>query len=245
MPPQTLGAPAAGPARRTAASLGFYVAILTAALTVITFVIAFLTPPLSGPNCTADTCYEYPYLDIASRFPRDYYWMYPAMVLMLLYLALMACIHYFAPDGRKPLSLIGVSVAAIAAAIIIVTYFVQVSVIPPSLENGETDGIALLTQFNPHGLFIALEEIGYLLMGVSFVFVAPAISGDTRIEQALRWVLFLGFVLGMAALVGTTLAYGIRREYRFEVFMISIDWIVLIVAGILLSVVFRRASHSA
>jgi hypothetical protein len=28
--------------------------------------------------------------------------------------------------------------------------------------NGETDGLSILTQYNPHGIFIALEEIGYL-----------------------------------------------------------------------------------
>lgn len=243
MQSQTPGALAA-PARKTAASFGFYVAILTAALTAVTFVIAFLTPPLSGPSCVADTCYEYPFADIASRFPRDYYWMYPAMVMALVYLALMACIHHYADEGRKPFSQIGLVFAVIAAGILVVNYFVQVSVIPPSLENGETDGIALLTQFNPHGLFIALEEVGYLLMGASFLFVAPVFTGDTRIEQALRWVLALGFVLAIVALVGMTIAYGIEREYRFEIAVISIDFIVLIVAGILLSVVFRRARDS-
>lgn len=237
---QTFGAPAA-PARRTAASFGYYVAILTAALTLFTFVIAFLTPPLSGPNCIADTCYEYPFADIASRFPRDYWWMYPAMLLALLYLALMACIHHYADEGRKLFSRIGLAFAVIAAGILVVTYFVQVSVIPPSLENGETDGIALLTQFNPHGLFIALEEIAYLMMAASFLLVAPVFWGANRVERALRWLFVLSFVLALVALVGMTIAYGIEREYRFEIAVISIDWIVLIVAGILLAAVFWRA----
>ena len=35
--------------------------------------------------------------------------------------------------------------------------------------------------------------------------------------------------------------YGINREYLFECVVIMIDWIVLIVSGILLSVVFKRA----
>ena len=33
--------------------LGFYTAILTTIVTVVTFGIAFLTPPLSGPGCQA------------------------------------------------------------------------------------------------------------------------------------------------------------------------------------------------
>lgn len=33
--------------------------------------------------------------------------------------------------------------------------------------HGETEGITLLTQYNAHGIFIALEELGYLLMSLS------------------------------------------------------------------------------
>lgn len=239
-----LDTPASGSARASAASFGFYVALATAALTLFTFVIAFLTPPLSGPNCVAETCYEYPYTDIASRFPRDYWWMYPAIVLALVYVALMVCIHQYADEGRKLFSQIGLSFAIIAAGTLVVTYFVQVSVIPPSLDAGETEGIALLTQFNPHGLFIALEEIAYLMMAASFLFVAPVFWGENRAERALRWLFILGFALAIVALVGMTMAYGSEREYRLEIAVISIDWIVLIAAGLLLSSVFRRAIHT-
>jgi hypothetical protein len=33
--------------------------------------------------------------------------------------------------------------------------------------HGETEGITLLTQYNAHGIFIVLEELGYLLMSLS------------------------------------------------------------------------------
>jgi hypothetical protein len=42
-----------------------------------------------------------------------------------------------------------------------------------SLMNGQAQGIALLTQYNPYGVFIVLEELGYLLMSLSFLFLAP------------------------------------------------------------------------
>ena len=237
---------AAASARKTAARLGFYIAILTVAFTISTFALAIVTPPLSGPYCTDEPCFEYPYLDdIEERFPRDYYWMYPAIVLTLLYLALMVCIHYFAPEGRSPFTHFGLLLAALATGIIVLDYFVQVSVVQISLEAGETDGIALLTQFNPHGLFIALEDVGYLLMGVSFAFAAPAFIGSSRLEQVLRVVLILGTVAVLVALLGVVLVYGIEREYRFEVFAISIDWLVLTIAGALLAAVFWRAMNAA
>ena len=41
---------------KTIAKVGFYSAILTALLTVLSFVIAYLTEPVSGPFCTGGCC---------------------------------------------------------------------------------------------------------------------------------------------------------------------------------------------
>ena len=41
-----------------------------------------------------------------------------------------------------------------------------------------------------------------------------------------------------------SLRYGHDLDNRFEVFVITIDWMVLIIAGALLSVVFKRARHA-
>ena len=220
---------------------GSSIAILTSLMTVLTFAIAILTPPLSGPLCVG-SCFEYPYTDITARFPRDYFWMFPAMVLTVLYLVLVVCIHQYAASDKKVFSQVGLSLALIAAAVLIVDYFVQVSVIQPSLLNGETDGIALWTQFNSHGLFIALEEIGYLLMSLSFLFLAPVFSGRNGVERAIRWLFTLSFVLIILSLGFLSVQYGVYREYRFEIISLSIDWIVLIVSGVLLSVLFRRST---
>lgn len=223
-------------------TLGFYGAVLTSFAAAVTFAIAILTPPLSGPFCMG-ACFAYPYLDVASRFPRDYIWMYPAIMLVLVYVVLMTCIHRSAAEDKKIFSLAGLSCATMSAVILAVNYFVQVSVIQPSVLNGEADGIALLTQFNPHGIFIALEELGFFLMSLSLFFIAPVFSG-VGIARAIRWICIAGFTLTCTAFILISALYGIHREYRFEVAVISINWSVLIVIGILLSVVFRRRMKS-
>ena len=220
--------------------LGYYIAILTSVLTAVTFGIAVCTPPISGPFCP-DACIEYPYLDIVSRFPRDYFWMYPAILLTIIYVVFMACIHQYAPAGKRIFGQIGLSFAIISATILISDYFLQVSVIQPSLVNGETDGIALLTQYNAHGIFIALEDIGYLLMSVSLFCVVPVFSTTNRLEKSIRWILVTGFTLTVGSLIIISIMYGIHREYIFEVVVITVNWTVLIIAGILLSRVFKRA----
>jgi hypothetical protein len=222
------------------AQVGFYSALMTVLLTLVTFSIAYLTPPLGGPYCTGG-CFSYPYSDIASRFPRDYYWMYPAIFLVLVFYVLMVSIHYFAPREKKVFSHIGLSFALISTATFVIDYFLQVSVIQPSLLLGETDGIALLSQFNPHGVFIVLEEIGFFMMSLSMLFMAPAFVGNTKTEKAIRWLFISCFALTAIAFTLYSIFYGINREYRFEVATISINWLTLIVSGILLSIVFRRA----
>jgi hypothetical protein len=224
--------------------LGNYAAILTSAVAVLTFVVAFLTPPLSGPGCTG-SCFEYPYIDIAGRFPRDYYWMYLAILWTLVFFVLVASIHHAAPPEKKVFSQIGMSFALVSVAVLVSDYFIQLSVIQPSLVKGETDGISLLTQFNSHGVFIALEEVGFTMMSLSLLFLAPVFSDPNRLEKAIRWIFIAGFVLAMIALGIFSLQFGIFREYFYEIAVISINWIALIISGILLSAFFRRALRTA
>ena len=80
--------------------LGFYAAILTAIITVVTFGIAIFTPPISGAFCVG-SCIEYPFTNIVSRFPRDYVWMYLAILLTLIYVVLRYASTVTHPRRRR------------------------------------------------------------------------------------------------------------------------------------------------
>lgn len=223
------------------AKYGAVVAFATAIATALTFGIAIATPPLSGPLCAAD-CIAYPFADIASRFPRDYYWMYPAIVATGMYFILMAYIHAQAPQHMKPYSYAAYGFALLSGGILVADYFVQLAVIQPSVLLGETDGLALLTQYNPHGVFIALEELGYLLMAVSFAFLVPLFDGR-GIARWIRRTLVASVVLGMGSLLYFWSAYGMEREYRFEIAIISICWIAVIVWSTLFGISIMKKAN--
>ena len=218
---------------------GYYSAILTTVITIVTFGFAMIAIPISGANCPGD-CVEYPYLDTVSQFPRDFLWMPLAIMLVLAYVTLMVSIHSYAPRQKKIFSQVGLSFAIIAAAILVGDYFIQFSVIPTSLMNSETEGLAMLIQYNPHGVFIALEELGYLVMSLSFLFMAPVFANTNRLESAVRWIFAIAFILAIVSLAVISINYGLERQDRFEVAVISIDWLVLIINGVLLSIVFRK-----
>ena len=223
-------------------SFGYYVSVLTAILTVVTFGIAVCTPPLSGPFCKGD-CFQYPYHDILSRFPRDYYWMYPAILLSFSYMVMMITVHRSIPAERNLFSSVASGFAIISSIILSADYFIQVSFIQPSLLAGETDGVAMMSQFNPHGIFIILEELGFVTMAISFLFLAPAFGGPIRLEKSLRLTFIISFCLTVAAFVAISAVHGIMREYRFEVAVISITWLELIIVSVLLARYFRRRSN--
>ncbi len=154
---------------------------------------------------------------IAEQWPGDYLWMYPAMVLMLFFVALVAAIHVCAPPARRVFSLIALCVAVLAAAVLLIDYYLQASVMQTSLEKGQLDGWSLLTQYNPNGVFIALEELGYLLMAVVFLCLAPVFVGTSGVERALRWLLRASFAASILALVVVSAVKGTDRGDTFEI----------------------------
>ncbi len=233
------GAPAKASAQKLVTQLGFGSALATTVVTAVFMILGITTPPRSGPFC-GSACIPYPYTDVAAFIPQDYVWLYPGILLAPIFVVLMACIHSYVADEKKAFSRIGLSFALLYAAVILVDYFVQLTVVVPSLQSGETEGLSLLTQYNPHGIFITFEALGYLMMTAALLFAAPVFTGG-RIERVIRWLFVVGFVLAVIAFVTFPLAgYDI---VAFEVTVLMIDWTVLIVSGALLSVVFRRAGR--
>jgi hypothetical protein len=227
------------PARKSTSQLGFWSAVLTAVFTASALTIGITTPPRSGPFC-ASSCVTYPYTDAAAFVPRDYLWMYAGFLLALIFVVLMACIHHIASGEKKIFSQVGLPFALISATVLATDYFIQLAVMQPAFLKGETEGLSLFSQYNPHGIFIALEDLGYLMMSIAFLFFAMVFDGHNRIERAIRWLFIASFVLAVGSLVVLALLYGKNLDYRFEVTAILINWTVLIVSGVLLSVFFKR-----
>lgn len=228
------------PEARTSAGIGFPVAVVMAGIAALAFGLGIATPPRSGAFCTG-ACIAYPYSSAGQFFPRDYFWMVPGILLTPLFTILIACLHFCVASRAKPLSLIALCFSSISTAIITTDYLVQILVVQPSLQHRELDGIALLTQYNPRGLFIAFEDLGYLMLAVAFLFAGAAMPRSIRPGVSLRWTLVGASLLAFAAFLGLGWRNGTEMGLPFELAIISIDWIALVVVGILLSLFFRRA----
>lgn len=208
-------------------------------MTIITWGFGMIAVPPAGPFCPGD-CMEYPFADLLSYYPRDYYWMYLAIFQVFAYLLFMISNYFIARNEKKIFGFSSVAFSIISAMILLTAYFIQFSVVPISMMKGETDGIALLTQYNGHGIFIAMEDLAYITMSISFLFLAFVFSPETRLENVIRLILLTAFPLVVLAFTIYTISYGIDRSYRFEVVAISVNWLVTISTGILLSIFYRK-----
>lgn len=227
-----------------AARLGRGLAWATAVVGLVAAVLAYTTPPRSGPFCRS-SCLVYPYSDVGTFVPRDYWWMYPQSVLLLLALGLLVCVHHVAASSARVFSGLAVVLAAVGVAAVLADYAIQLAVLQPSLRRRETTALALISQYNPHGVFIALEDLGYLLLGLALLVLAAVFDMPSRLERTLRWVFVAGGALTVVALPALAVVYGTGLEYRYEVAAIALTWVTLIVGGSLLVRWFHRPGTSS
>lgn len=199
-------------------------------------------PPV-GPYCP-ENCMEYPFPDILLYYPRDYYWMYLAIFQLFAFVIFIVTNHFIVNTGKKLYTFISISFALISSTVLLIAYFTQFSVVPISVMKGETDGIALITQYNEHGLFIAMEELGYITMSIALFFLAFAFSKNSRAERIIRIILISQVILTFISFIFYSVKFGIERSYLFEVATITINWLVLIIAGIMIGLFYRKALKS-
>lgn len=213
--------------------LGFWAAILTAILAAV-----FITLGLFG---SSSWDYYPGMVNYVWTLVKtiDYVLFIPAFLLAPVFVVLMVCIHYHASLEKKLFSLIGLAFALVYATIITTDYFILWTVTLPSIISAETANISLLSMYNPHGIFVALESLAYLIMSVALLFIVPVFEGG-KIEQALRWIFIVGFILAIGSLISTfLLGYDI---VMFEIIIITIYCPILIVSGILMSIMFKKAN---
>jgi hypothetical protein len=230
---------AEGAVRARPDRFGFGVAVLTAAFGLVALGIAVSTTPRAGPFCPAE-CLDYPYSGSAAFVPRDFLWMYPATVMLLTFMTLTIVVFAHAGADRRLPAMIGVAFALLAASTLVVDYAIQLAVVQPSLLAGESDGVALVSQYNPHGVFIALENVGYVALAVAFVCMSRVVTGGGWLVRALRWLLLLAGALTLVSLAVMSWWFGMDLGYRFEVVAISITWIAIIGSSALLAAWLRR-----
>ncbi len=88
-----------------------------------------------------------------------------------------------------------------------------------------------------------MEDLGYITMSISFLFLAFVFSVKKRLEKIIRLILIISFPVTAVSFIFYSVKFGIDRSYRFEVAAITINWIVTITVGILISILIKKRLH--
>ena len=98
---------------------GLYSSLSLVIMTIITWSFAMIAVPPAGPYCPGD-CMSYPFLDILSYYPRDYYWMYLAVFQLFAYLLFIVSIHFIASIEKKLFSFVSVAFSLISSIVLLI-----------------------------------------------------------------------------------------------------------------------------
>jgi hypothetical protein len=72
------------------------------------------------------------------------------------------------------------------------------------------------------------------------LFLAPVFSLKNCQQKSIRLALILPFILTVLSFVFYAVKFGIERDYRFEATTITINWVMIIVIGILIGVYIKQ-----
>lgn len=162
----------------------------------------------------------------------------PSLLLAPAFTALMVSIYSYAAEDKKIWGLLGLAFTLIYAAMAATNYMIQLLPVWRSINNGETDGLAMFVLGNPHSIFWGLAY-AYLFMNLAMLFTAPVFTGD-RLENGIR----LLFILNGVSVV-VTLASAIVDSPPFYLLGSLVIWCpIFAAAAILVAVLFKRIART-
>lgn len=172
-----------------ARQVGFWAAVLTAIFSagwLITLIVQSIVAPI--PKWRGAEAYVHDFSRM-QQLP-----LYPSLLLAPAFVVLLACIHLGASREKKVWSLSALAIGVIYATMATINYSIQLVSVRLSLLHGESSGVAMFAQANPHSITAALGN-SYVYMSVA-MFFAAFVFGRGRPERRIRWLLI---VAGLAA----------------------------------------------
>lgn len=111
----------------------------------------------------------------------------------MAFIALAVCVCFWVRAKWRAFSAVGTCLAVLAGGVLAIDYAIQLSVMQVGLSTGETAGLSPLSQYNPHGVFIGLESLGYAILSLAFVFLGVAlVRASPKPARAAGWAFTAG-----------------------------------------------------
>jgi len=152
-------------------------------------------------------------------------------ILTSIFLIVIICIYYTAPDDKKIFGHIGLAFAIIYATMISMNYFIQLTFVRFGAFNTDVFSIT-----DPQSMMMTIEILGYFFMGLSTLFIAPIFESG-RLEQSIRWLFVFNGILGIGGAIG----FALNLDWRILIGGLIIWTIVMPVTTALLTYWFKNS----
>ncbi|HEX5061674.1 MAG TPA: hypothetical protein VFV99_20045 [Kofleriaceae bacterium] len=151
----------------------------------------------------------------AAQFAAEFHWIQVTpyvggFLLVASCVALIASLCSLMPAARRARANFALAVTAAFAALIVLNYIVQTTLVPSLVSPYHDDNgplVTMLTMSSPRSFGWALEMWGYAVFGVATWAIAPAF-GSSRLERATAALFVLNGIASIAAAVATSLWPG-------------------------------------
>lgn len=116
-----------------------------------------------------------------------------------LLVASLVAVHRSVPHDRRVYSLLGVVFAAVFMVMVSINRFVQLTVVRPSLLEGNAGGLERFMPYGPRSVMLSLELVGWgFFLGLSLLSAAFAFSRK-GVAGKVRYAFLCYAVLGIAS----------------------------------------------
>lgn len=140
------------------------------------------------------------------------------------YVLLISSFYDFTGEHKKTLVRISLIFALAFAILSSLHYFVQLTSVRMSIDQGSTGGLEHFVQANPYSVMTSADMLGWtLFLGLSSLFVAPVFTGS-GLQKLLRYAFLLNGLSCFLAGIG----------YLFRIDLMTFVFINLCVGGALL-----------
>ena len=152
-----------------------------------------------------------------------------SFLMVILFVGIMAALYSLAPAEKRILGVLGSSFTIVCVTFTSVNYYIQLSVVPNSIQSGQVDELTRFVYHSPNSFVFAIDILGFFFLGLATLCVAPLLEG------ALRW-LFIAF--GIENIVGL-LAHAFDKQLILLFYNAAMT-LTIVTASILLVLYFRN-----
>lgn len=117
--------------------------------------------------------------------PVQMFTVVPSLLLAIAYTIFVSGLHSYASKSKKVWSQLALSFGLLYAGISIANYLIQLITVIPSVQNGETEGLALFVSGYSNSIFYALMA-SYFFMCISLFFAAFVFERHKKHEKTVR-----------------------------------------------------------